>query len=218
MADIAVSSALALLEIVSSFLQDEINLKNDVRADIARIRNWLDTMQAFLLDGEGEQRKAVFRDEQKQIRAFAYDIEDILDKFMFHVPHHFHRHLVSQVAHDGLYYFKQRSALKELSSEIQNIRKKLDDYITVAPLRMPRIPVEASSSETMYLNYSPYWNAEEDEIVGLKWHMEEILNQLLSDEPWITVAIVGPAGSGKTVLATKVFQDPRVRAAFKFLF
>lgn len=69
------------------------------------------------------------------------------------------------------------------------------------------------------MNYSLHWSSAEDVVVGFQGLVEQILNQLLSEESRsIPISTVGPAGSAKMVLARKVFEDHRIHAAFNFTF
>ncbi|OWM85909.1 hypothetical protein CDL15_Pgr012159 [Punica granatum] len=119
------------------------------------------------------------------------------DEFLFHVPHHFHQHLVSQLAHDVYRYLEQRNALCELASRIQDIRKKMGELRGHESVSVQSSFGEASSSGKRPVSHFAHVYAEEDEVVSFQKLATQILNQLLSEEQIrFTVPIVGPAGSG----------------------
>lgn len=55
----------------------------------------------------------------------------------------------------------------------------------------------------------------EDDFVGFEREEEDIISQLLSEEPGCTlISLVGPAGLGKTALAKLVYESNRVGGQF----
>lgn len=215
MADIAVSLVLALLDRFSSFLKEEINLRNDVQTEIKDITESLDRMQAFLLDREGKGRTNMDRALVGQIRNLVYDMEDIIDEFMFCFPQHSHQDRISQGAHYLRHHLRERKALHRLSSRIHRIKEKIGKFEWVNLLQIGPTSLGEASSSGKPMNHVPDQNFEEGEIIGFQNIMRQIHKQLLSDEPRRSMLfIVGPAGSGKTVLAKKIFNDQRVRKAF----
>ncbi|KAK4750586.1 hypothetical protein SAY87_004068 [Trapa incisa] len=152
-------------------------------------------------------------------------MEDILCRFMFHVPHHFHRHQVSKVPHGMHHFVSRRNALSELSSKMKAVKDRVKDLGDIKQLLdhvqdKGRIREESTSECSVFGDILHHQIHAEEEAVGFQRHMEQILNQLLSEESrsTITVYIVGPAGSGKTLLAKKVYNNDRVRSAFDFPF
>ncbi|KAI3427784.1 uncharacterized protein J3R85_009213 [Psidium guajava] len=218
MASLAVEAALALGEIVSSLILKEINQRRDANEDIDGVMRSLRTLRAFLIDQEGTQGDQRLLDKVHQIRDFAYQIEDAFDEFMFHVPPHVHTHNITKIAHGFAYLAPRRVALYKMSSRLKDIRMKIREFGDLEYLRAGSTGSgEGTSYDGLSEDHLAHRVIEEDDIVGFDGHVERIRDQLLSGEPGLsTISIVGPAGSGKTVLAKQVFECKRVQGHFDF--
>ncbi|XP_022717870.1 disease resistance protein RPM1-like [Durio zibethinus] len=213
MADAAVTAALLLIEKVSSFLAQEVNLKKKLQDNIEDVRNWLRTIHAHLRDVDGKEGSALQIERSNQLRDIAYDIEDVLDEFQLHVPvpHQFHRHTVSKMAHDAAHSVKHRYALHQLSSGIKGIRRKKENLREFDPRHL-HLAEGSSSGSRVEDHHLTKQIPQEDEIVGFDEQKAKLMQQLLEEGEArrMTISVVGPAGSGKSVLVKSVYEDKSV--------
>ncbi|XVF03578.1 hypothetical protein REPUB_Repub05bG0005400 [Reevesia pubescens] len=219
MADAAVTAALFLIEKVSSFLAKEANLNKNLQDDIEDVQKWLRTIQAYLRDVDVKEGTALQMERSNQLRDMAYDIEDVLDEFLLHVPvpHQFdrHTHSVSTMVHDAAHSLKRRHALHQLSSRIEGIRRKQKNLNFD-----PRLcPDEAASSGSREEDHHAMTNKipEEDEIIGFEDLKAKLIQQLLQqgETRRATISVVGSAGSGKSVLVKSVYEDKSVAKRYE---
>ncbi|KAF8031756.1 hypothetical protein BT93_D0848 [Corymbia citriodora subsp. variegata] len=215
---LAVEATLRLVEMVSSLILKEINRKQDVKDHIDCIKSKLRTMRAFLSDLEGTPGDQRLQDKVRQIRGFAYEVEDAFDEFMFHVPHHGHTHRITKYAHEVAHFAPKRVTLHQLSSTIEGINNKIQKFGDLEYLRAGNTSSgEGGSSGAWSEDHLTHPLIEEDDVVGFEGHVERICDRLLSGEPKLsTISIVGPPGSGKTVLANQVLECKRVQGHFEF--
>ncbi|KAK6230036.1 hypothetical protein QUC31_001554 [Theobroma cacao] len=212
MADAAIAAAIFLIEKVSSFLDKEVKFKKSVQDDIRDVRNWLRTIQAYLKDTNGKDGSALQKDRAKQLRDIAYDIEDVLDEFRLHVPHHFSRNRLEQRAHHYAHFPTRRVALHELSSKIIDIRRKKDNLMGFDPRLYPD---EGSSSSSRLEDRATYQIPEEDEIVGFEGQKATLIRMLQDGEARrMTLSVAGIAGSGKSTLVRSVYDDKSVLSRY----
>ncbi|KAK3198631.1 hypothetical protein Dsin_022046 [Dipteronia sinensis] len=215
MADIAVSAALVLVEEVFLFLEREANLKKDVRDDFQKIRGWLSTVQACLQHMDGKEGDEIMqKDRVRQVRDLAYEIEDVLDEFKIHVPQKFHRHRLSKYAESVVYHFKHWGALHDMSSEVQRINGRMNNIIDMDRLRNIISSEEGSSSGARVELY--HVTPKEDDMVGFEGHIEALIHHLVggsrsrSRSRRKTIWVVGPGGSGKTILVKNVYESKKI--------
>ncbi|KAK3200171.1 hypothetical protein Dsin_023586 [Dipteronia sinensis] len=207
----AVSAALALVGEVSSFLDREANHQKDVRDDVQKIRYWLSTVQAYLKHMEGKESDDILKDHVREVRDLAYDIEDVLDEFRVRVPIKFHRHRISKYAEEVIHYFKHWNALREMSSEVQRIKRRMDVIITLDSL-IRSISLEEGSSSDARVELR-HVTPKEDDMVGFEEHKETLINLLVGDSRSAGLKhiwVVGIGGSGKTILVKNVYESMKV--------
>ncbi|KAF8031758.1 hypothetical protein BT93_D0850 [Corymbia citriodora subsp. variegata] len=197
MASEAVGTALRAMENFSSLVLREIRLEKEVEQDRVRLESWLQTLRAFLSDREGTRGNQLRQDEVSQIRNFAFEIADIFDEFVFQERHHVHTHILRKITHELLMLPQNNFG------DLQYLRAENTSC------------GEGKSSSAWSEDHLARRVIEEDDIVGFEGDAECICDQLLSGDPGLlTVFIVGPCGSGKTVLANKVFKCKRVQGHF----
>ncbi|KAK0600293.1 hypothetical protein LWI29_013471 [Acer saccharum] len=209
MAESAVSAALILVEEVLSFLEREANLQKDVRGDVQRIKSWLSAIQASLKHMDGKEGDDILKDRVSQVRDLAYDIEDVLDEFRVHVPTKFHRHRISKYVERAFHHVKHRNALREMSSEVQRIKRMMDDIIALDLLRSNSLEEGPTSGARVELCHV---TPKEDDMVGFEGHKESLINYLVGDSMsgLKHIWVVGIGGSGKTILVKNVYESKKV--------
>ncbi|XP_059638686.1 disease resistance protein RPM1-like [Cornus florida] len=216
MADIAVTAALIFADDVLSYLKQERKFGRTVRTEIEKIKNWLETMQAYVKDMEGKESKKVLKIRIRRIRELAYDIEDILDEYMLYVPHRIHRHRLSNEARGFLNHVIHWRPLHEVISNIKEIKRKTDDILTL-DLVCPADTVTPEDGESSSSGVEHHSTPQilEDEIVGIQKPREDLIRQLTGGgSNHLTISVVGPGGSGKTLLVKSVYRSEEVQGHF----
>ncbi|KAM1688208.1 hypothetical protein ACFX2K_036093 [Malus domestica] len=232
MAEIAVPVALFLADKVIMFLDKKFSRSsinnNNPRDDAGRAKSCLERMRAYLSDHSSAELSAYdggsqqFQTRVKEIRNIAYEIEDVLDEFLLHVPHQFHNNNVSQKLHDAVKFRTVQKASREFSDRIKNIDKKLNFVFTLD--KIPQFPgrdqeSRPSSSTTRHGDSTVTHHnqfLEEEEMVGFEKPKEKLISQLMEGDPrFSNISLVGPGGSGKTTLLKNVFKSKKVQRFFE---
>ncbi|GAB4849807.1 hypothetical protein Ancab_004606 [Ancistrocladus abbreviatus] len=209
-----VDSVIQLVDSITQFLSDQQQLRGAIDAELTDIRDSLMVMQAYLQDAEGaegggEMKKAFI----KRIRDVAHEMEDVLDEFMLHAPRQFSRNNILQAGYEFCHYLKHLGPLNEIQSDIQKIRKRMQNLRD--DLRSLGQPLQhgatSSGSEEQIL-------PEEDEIIGFEELKNELLCRLKNEggrsSQRRTISVVGPAGSGKTSLLNSIYHGKEVGSHF----
>ncbi|KAM0912527.1 hypothetical protein ACQ4PT_012748 [Festuca glaucescens] len=75
-----------LLPKLGTVLIQEAQLLGGIRGELQYMKDELESMTAFLQDlAEGENRRKQIKIWMKQVREFAYDVEDCVDEFTHHL-------------------------------------------------------------------------------------------------------------------------------------
>ncbi|KAM5588914.1 hypothetical protein ABKV19_007064 [Rosa sericea] len=177
-------------------------------------------MKAFLEDAEANKTKT---EGEKlwvaSIRDLAYDVEDIIDEFMYHMYEKQSGGRLSRALHKTIrapcnLWFRRKTAKR-----LQKITKKIKDI----PERNQRFRVGpvggATTSEDIHKWVQNQAESSffimEDELVGIEGKKQILMGWLMDEEQHQTViSVVGMGGSGKTTLVAKTFTNERVKRHF----
>ncbi|KAA8527106.1 hypothetical protein F0562_008665 [Nyssa sinensis] len=207
MADIAVTVTLFLVETVVSSL-DLWNFGENLRDEVGHLRTWLSSMQASLRDMEWKEGNESQKDRIQQVRDVAYDIEDVLDRLMLHAPRRFHRHEFPNRVRESLHDAWHSILLYEMPSKIEKIMRKIHiiGLISVVVREAASASAAASSVERQV---TPQILAD-DEILGFEEPREKLIRQLTQlQSRRLTISVVGPGGSGKTIFVRNVYESKK---------
>lgn len=232
MEGIAVTVALSLVEKVLSSL-DRVPFQKNLHDQVEEVTNSLGTMQAYLRDMEGrEGRSWVLKERMKQVRDIAYDTENVLDEIMLHVTYRYHRHRITKKTHEFFHNLAHWSPLHNtMSSKMEGIKERIvgitaSDQLgggggdgggsslcvwSEGPNSRPWVE---HSDHTVSLQLQ---HGNEDEIVGFEKPREELICQLRGTESrqkTMIISVVGPCGSGKSLLAKNVYGIIRSHELF----
>ncbi|BFG28888.1 hypothetical protein CerSpe_151620 [Prunus speciosa] len=223
MAEIAIQVALVVAENAIIFLYHKLKRSSTVHSDVQKARNCLERMRAYLRDcSEDHEGLEVFQARVKEVQNIAYEIEDVLDKFMLEVPHQFHSNAFSEKIHGLAHYPTVLKASHEFSSSIENIMKNKLRFLSALDSihHVPGRDQEgrpSSSTTRREDGHLTHRFLEEEEIVGFEEPKEKLIKQLVegdNSKPFTIISLVGPGGSGKTTLLKSVFRNKRVQGFF----
>ncbi|BBH08733.1 NB-ARC domain-containing disease resistance protein [Prunus dulcis] len=217
----ALPTDLLIGKIVTIF-ENEASSIAGVRDEIDDIKQELVSMTAFLNDAEGKNAaNEGGRTWVASVRGMAYNVEDIIDEFMYH--------MYERGCHDGRFarWFHQTIRIPQnvwFRRQMSKKLRKISRMIKAIPERNQRYGVGGLEGTSSTCDDVGKWmrnQAEsslfikEDELVGIERKKQLLMNWLMNGEQQQTViSVVGMGGSGKTTLVAKTFNDERVKKQF----
>ncbi|XP_058111971.1 disease resistance protein RPM1-like [Magnolia sinica] len=197
----------------------EAQLLKGVHGEVCDIRDELDRIKSFLRDADTRQdTDQTLKTWVKQVREIAYDVEDVLDKFMLGKALEQHD---SQGCIDFLYILiKQFMVHHQTASSIQDIKTRIG-MITERKDAYTLKRIEQGSSSN---NMSDQWNdprlnalfIEEAHLVGIDMPRRQLIRWLMNGDSRLkTISVVGMGGLGKTTQVKKVYDSQQVKKCFE---
>ncbi|KAK6148126.1 hypothetical protein DH2020_019038 [Rehmannia glutinosa] len=216
MAEIAISSTFVLLEIVPPLIK-KLNLREDVQKEIEILRDWLNSLKAFMEDNYGREGSRMLDDQVEKVRKIAYDIENVIEEFILHSSQYtFHNHLITQKLHNFAHNVRHGFPLVGISKKIASIKEHIDELKSknAAFFGNNSNQRDRPSSSSSKIMASPLLL--DDEMVGYENLKKEFIRHLVDrdNNRLARLAVAGPAGSGKTTLVKNVFWKPRIWGQF----
>ncbi|XP_042519526.1 disease resistance protein RPM1-like [Macadamia integrifolia] len=208
-----------LLEKLAILLQGEIQLLGGIHEEVNEIKDELEIIRSFLLDADrrSETDQSV-KTWVNQVREVAYDIEDVLDKFMICLANPHGRGFIHSIR-NLLRRVKQLKARHDLAIDINGLKRRIK---AISDRRrayaFERIEEKASADATLNrLNdsrFDPLYINEAD-VVGIEKPRDLLIKWLREGESRLTtVSVVGLGGLGKTTLVKKVYDSQTVKGHF----
>ncbi|XP_024159320.1 disease resistance protein RPM1 [Rosa chinensis] len=191
-----------------------------VRHEVDKIKEEFLSMKAFLVDAEANKPKT---EGQKlwvaRIRDLAYDVEDIIDEFMYHMYEKQTGGRLSRRLHKTIrtpcnLWFRHKIAkkLRKITDMIKAISERNKRYgvglVGGATTSEDILKLVQSQAESSFFIM-------EDELVGIEGKKQILMGWLMDDEQHQTViSVVGMGGAGKTTLVAKTFTNELVKRHF----
>ncbi|CDP19464.1 unnamed protein product [Coffea canephora] len=203
-----------VIERTGDLLIQKLVFLKGVRRQVERLQYDLVRMRCFLKDGDQRQDEdARIRNWVSEIRAAAYDAEDIIEIFASKVEFIKDKGLVTQLTH---YPLKIVNVYK-IGKEIESLQMRINDIADSREKYGIKNLGEGTSTQGEELQRlrrsSPI--SEDTDIVGFEKITKSLVKELLKgDKNRRVVSIIGMGGAGKTTLAKKVYNHADVRARF----
>uniref|UniRef100_A0A0D9XQM9 Rx N-terminal domain-containing protein n=1 Tax=Leersia perrieri TaxID=77586 RepID=A0A0D9XQM9_9ORYZ len=160
----------------------------------------------------------------KEVRELAYDIDDRIDLFTYHVDHEepggFSTTGVKRILYENITTLKNLHYRHKFAAEIQELLVLVNEVYE----RQKRYKIEDIACSNFHTKIDPRLPAllyvEVEKLVGIQDPTEEIIDLLIGQKSGKMqqrriVSIVGPGGSGKSTLANQVYQKINVQFSCK---
>ncbi|KAL3497663.1 hypothetical protein ACH5RR_040395 [Cinchona calisaya] len=208
-----------VLDQLASFLIQKGNLLGGLKQEVQYISDELGQMKAFLKVAEAkEDDDAMLREWIKKLREVAYDIEDVLDEFMFLFPRH-HASGLSGCLKKICNRIKNVPAHHSIANEIKDIKSRITNIFQLYE-KYKSIYGTSHHFLGSYPTSNTWWDdalrMEKEKLVGIEMPKQLLISQLLGGDSRLKViSVVGKQGLGKTTLVKEVHRDADVRKQFQ---
>ncbi|XP_062018820.1 disease resistance protein RPM1-like isoform X2 [Rosa rugosa] len=215
----AATDLLVIRQIVG-ILENEASFIAGVGDQVDEIKLELISMKSFLYDAEGKGARTQGEETWvASVRDLAYDVEDVIDEFMYHmyeqkIGGRFSRWLYKTINIPKNIWYRRQIAnkLQKITTMIKAIPERNQRYGfaviegTNTSLDM-RKWVQNQADSSLFIK--------EEELVGIEDKKQMLLGWLMNEEHHqIVVSVVGMGGSGKTTLVAKTFTNEVVKKHF----
>lgn len=210
MAEIVVN---LLLEKLSRYIEEKATLLGGLHDEVREMKDELQSIRAFLRDAD---RKTTTDEGIEtwvmQVREVANDIEDLLDGYMYHL----------EGKGKGIRGWLPNKIWdkNQLATELQKIKSRVHN-ISERRRRYELHNEENSSydaGQSLSRRVEVADLIEDDRLVGVDKRQQELVRELIDDEPRrMVISVVGMPGLGKTTLAAKACKTPEMKQHFKHI-
>ncbi|KAM3681585.1 hypothetical protein ACJW31_12G008200 [Castanea mollissima] len=208
-----------LIDNILSVLATEASLLWGVRDAVDNIKNELKGMRSFLLDYD---KKGAANEGEKlwveNVRDMAYDVEDVIDEFMYYINIQRTRGRYVQFVYQTIYFPQNLWVRHQTATKLQKINKTIKTNSQLNK-KYHVDPIEGKSSEDIHKWVVRHAESslfvEEDELVAIKDKRQQLMMWLMDREQQQTViSILGMGGSGKTTLVANTYNSDAVKRHF----
>ncbi|CDP10112.1 unnamed protein product [Coffea canephora] len=219
MAEAAVSFA---VETIGNLLIEEAKFLDGVSDQVEQLQLTLKRMQSFLKDADEMQHEGeMLKEWISQARDLAYEADDLIESYAFKVASRRRKGIIKRC----VCFLNECYTRHAIGAGIRTLKTKVSDLTKSFQDSGIRAVVERQRDDASSLNQQlrrTYSHVIEDDFVGLEGDVEMLVKHLLRgsdhdheiDQHFRVVSICGMGGLGKTTLARKVYNHPKVRRCF----
>ncbi|KAK7812731.1 disease resistance protein rpm1 [Quercus suber] len=188
MAAFAIAAVTTVINLLDKVLQCVKNMSNGVSANIEDVKQATEGLIVRV----------------DQVREIAYETYDAITQFLHHVPQHCHGHWFTKTCHDVAHFFKDFVPLRQFSSRMKAIERKLNDILRLDAFRIGTFGATSSSSAGIRA-YS--FSRNDHLLVGIEENKKALLSHVCSEESKdMVISVIEDVGSSKTTLIREVYQ------------
>ncbi|KAK9938739.1 hypothetical protein M0R45_015461 [Rubus argutus] len=210
-----------LIDKILGILENEASSIAGVRDQVDEITQELESMKAFLEASEGNTSRTQAEDAWvARVRDLAFDVEDIIDEFMYHFYEQKIGGRIARWFRHSIQIPKNLWCRRQIAFKLQKITRT----IQAIPDRNQRYAAGGARGRTSTSHGDVRkWVQKsessllikEDELVGIESKTQLLMGWLMKEEhSQIVVSVVGMGGSGKTTLVAKTFTNEIVKRHF----
>ncbi|XP_055801364.1 putative late blight resistance protein homolog R1A-10 [Solanum dulcamara] len=201
-----------LLENLTQLLSENVQLIGSAKEEFKNLIKAVQQLKAFLDDAakygnsNSEQWKVLVENIQKTV----HRAEDAIDKFLVQAKLHQDKTKMGKLF-DWRYYV---ATVRNLAAEIKGINDQVKELCHTNQALQPTPLLQLPKKVDPDVDESP--SLEDDEVVGFEEEANKVIKRLV-EGPAATLDIIpvmGMAGLGKTTLAKKICNDPKISYEF----
>ena len=151
------------------------------------------------------------------VRDMAYDVEDIIDKFIYHINHQRIGGRSYWILHHTIYFPRNLWVRHQTATKIQKINGKIKG-IRERNQRYDINHIEGTSSKDnqkwLVQHAESSLLFKEDKLVGIENKRQVLMRWLMDGADQTVISIVGMRGSGKTTLVANTYNNDDVKKHF----
>lgn len=216
--------------LILNLLENETLLLSGVHSEIEKMKKELLIIKSFLedthkQDGNGSTTTTttgttttqLFQTFVANTRDLAYQVEDIIDEFTYHIHGYRSCTKLRRAVHFPMYMWARHSIAQKLGAVnvmIRSISESMKRYQTYQGASVSHVDDGGGTKWVNHISESSLFFSE-NSLVGIDAAKGKLIGWLLSPEPQrIVVSVVGMGGSGKTTLSANIFKSQTVRKHF----